>query len=351
MDHFVFNFFRKFRPIGFLCLVSIILSGCSEPKAKQTADSEDSLSWPLGIKHVGAVYFEADVGELEVEVFKKDLASATRSQRMRLFLSAPDGRLVDEFVIPAHDFGANTQKDTWGPIQQYILRADVKYPGIYTMLVTFEEYRYGEGAVWGFETNADRFMMDAGGGHKDGPRNERIIMDNPGVPGEICFVPEPGSFKIELSGLPDDMGTLTLLDADDVLVQEFIGVNGEISTEIAKGQGNRDGVWRLRLPSQQVIAEIEGVTKWRDASSGEGQLALWTTSRDRFFDLEAKYWLLRPRHLTQVLDGENLGVRFTIFNPADAKMEIKLSPHLEGLDSELATQLNLGVGERNGVKR
>jgi len=333
--------FHRFQLGRLVCLALIFISSLFLSSA---VNAEDSFIWPLGIKHVGAVYIEAEVGELEVDVFKKDLASAPRNQRMRIFLSAPDGRLVDEFVLPAHDFGQNVQKDVLGPVQRHVLRTKVKYPGIYTLLVTFEEYRYGEGAVWGFKTNASRYMLDAGSGHKGGTRNERIIMDNPGVPGEICFIPESGDFKIELANLPKDMGVITLLDAEDTLVSELNGVDGEVSVEIAKGIGNRDGVWRLRLPSQEVTAEIEGVTKWRDADSGERELALWTTSRDHYFDLEARYRLLRPRHLMQVLDDDQKpGVRFTVYNSVDARMEIALSPHQEGLGTGLTSELNLIV--------
>lgn len=282
-------------------------------------------NWPLGIKHVGAVYLEADEGDLEIEVFKKDSADFPQSQRMRLFLAAPDGSIVDEFVLPSHDFSEGRNAGAWGPTQSHTLRAKVDEPGVYTLLVTFEVYRYGEGAVWGFNTNAGRYMLDAGGGHKDDLRNERIMLDNPGVKGEICFVPQQGTFRIELTGLPQDVTALTLLDADDQLVRELAVRDGKVTETIAASAGNRDGVWRLLLPSQQVVAQIEGVTTWKTAEVGNRQMALWTTSRDQYFDLQSRYWLLRPRNLTRVVEQDKgAGVEYTVYNSGNEPIEVSI---------------------------
>lgn len=299
------------------------------------ATLQAQAKWPMGIKHVGAVYLEADKGELEIEVFKKDSADSPQSQRMRLFLAAPDGTIVDEFILPSHDFKGKRKEGGWGPKQSTTLRTTVDEAGVYTLLVTFEHYRYGEGAVWGFNTNARRYMLDAGGGHKDSARNERIMLNNPGVPGEICFMPQQGAFAIELTDLPKGVSRLTLLDADDNSVQELVVKDGGLKTVIAADKGNRNGVWRLLLPSQEVVAQIEGVTMWKDKATGDQQMALWTTSREKYFDLQRWYWLLRPRNLTRIVE-KNHGdkVEYSVYNSGQEPVTVNLEPRVGGSAAE-----------------
>ena len=188
--------------------------------------AEDDRIQPqsMSIGGTGGIYLLAELGELVVEVHKRDRHDGQRSTDLRAILVGPDRRHLDEAII--HGDGHAR------------LTAVVERKGVYVVNVTAAYDRYGERVWWGFRTNCPKYLIETSRGHKDARHQEPIVPAHDGGPFDICFLPREGEIGIDVSAegaasvivptpphessrpwrlhLPDGGDTWQLLTTDDL---------------------------------------------------------------------------------------------------------------------------------------
>ncbi len=232
----------------------------------------------------GGVYFLAAPGELRVEVHKRD-RSAERPTWVRAVLFGPDRAVLADEWLPAGSAEA--------PLQTLELRTAVANEGVYGLMISAANDRYGNDMRWGFRTNCPRYLVETSRGHRDARHQEPIVLGSPDRPGEVCFWPQPDALSIELRSLPVQAGAVTCVDAaGTVLATLAPDANGNATHAFPAGP--RAGApWRLRFPSYYADIAIDGVTRW-DERDDYPNLSLWTPDASSWFALHESRWLLTP---------------------------------------------------------
>ena len=326
-----------------LIVTGLMLAMClTAPFSASAADSSPALR--LGGN--GGLYLLAEPGELWIEIEKQDLNVKGRHTHLRAILLDPGRRVIDEQWLP--DDGRKRGGGP-GPLQRLRFATSVPRKGVYAVNITVTEDRYGEDFAWGFRTNCPRYLVETSRGHRDARHEEPLVLMSPGVPGDVCFLPQQGTFSIEVSALPDDAAALTLYAADG-----SIAGNLKVSPE-----GTASGTfecttaakpWRLHLPRFKAIINADGLTRWADREGGFANLSLWTPEAKSWFAFHENRWLITPYSRTAYADhGEEGSVAFEIHNNSPREQTIALDlefPAAQPLPAELSAQaITLSPGQ------
>ncbi|TWT78746.1 hypothetical protein CA13_01430 [Planctomycetes bacterium CA13] len=272
--------------------------------------NEGDISLRLG--GVGGVYFLAEPGELVIDVQKEDLNRSSRKTHLRAILVAPDRELVQELLIPDDGLPRGSKI---GPTQRIRFSTIVKQKGIYALNITVANDRYGAAMRWGFRTNCSKFLIETSRGHRDAAHEEPIVVDSPNQPGNICFVPQAGSFGIEMTGLAKSLDNALVFDADDRLVQSMqIDKQGKAACKFPSDKTRGEKPWRIHLDTFQATVHIDGVTRW-DRNDAYQDLCCWSPSRETWFPLLSYRWLMTPYQRTIYQGGDQHKIQaFRIHN-------------------------------------
>ncbi len=303
-----------------LSVVSIARAGTAQTDAKPTMD--------LAIGGTGGVYFLASPGELVIDVEKRDRNRRGGLRELRAILAGPDRRILQDVTIP--DDGRSKGGGP-GPVQQVRLSTRVPRKGVYALNVTVSGDRYGNDVVWGFRTNCPRYLIETSRGHRDEPHTEPIVLLNPDRPGNVCFVPAPRSFAIEVASLPKQVKTLQVFDAKGTPIETMqVGADGKASHTFAPDV-RRDAVpWRLHLARQQATIHIDGVTRWSRRNQYPN-LSYWTPEPTSWFSLRPHRWILTPYNRTVYgRPGQQGQVTFRVHNNAPRAMTVRLGIEFPG---------------------
>ena len=293
----------------------------AETDRKDTAMShEQPISLRLG--GVGGVYFLASPGELVVEVEKRDLNNGRGATHLRAILFGPNREVLGEQWIP--DDGAPNGKGP-GPTKRVRLAANVPRPGVYGLNVTVTNDRYGTQIVWGFRSNCPKYLVETSRGHKDIRHEEPIVLRNPDVPGDVCFMPRSGAFSLEVEGLAEGCETLTVHDARGEVV-ETLKADGRKVSHSFPADAHRDAVpWRLHFPKHHGVVHIDGVTRW-DKTDRFPNLGLWTPELGAWFPFLQNRWLLTPYSRTVYgTPGGQTDVAFQVHNSGSETRTVHLA--------------------------
>ncbi|MBX7255057.1 MAG: BNR repeat-containing protein [Candidatus Hydrogenedentes bacterium] len=240
---------------------------------------------------IGGIFLLPDTGELWVEVEKADLNRSDKPTFMTLILFGPDRQVLDEKTIP--DDGQAKGSGT-GPVQHARVATTVRGVGIYGVLVTVSNDRYGENVEWGFRTNCTHYVIETARGHRDADHEEPIVLRNPDVAGDVCFVPRAGEFTIDVAEASSESGPLELFNALDEKVGELpIGSDGTGSAKFRADTVSAMEPWRLHLPKYSGSVQIDGVTRWSQKDSFRDE-TLWSPQKDSWFGFAAVRWMLTP---------------------------------------------------------
>ena len=197
---------------------------------------------------------------------------------------------------------------------------------MYALQITVSNDRYGDNLVWGFRSNCQRYLIETSRGHRDRRHEEPIVLLNPGKPGDVCFLPRPGAFTIDLTGLPADAASVPVTDAQGALMHTLTRDEaGKAAHTFAADAGRGSTPWRLHFPSAQAVVEIDGVTRW---ASGDAypDLSLWSPDPASFFALHENRWLLTPYSRTlYTRPGQSGQIVFGVHNNATRERAIRLS--------------------------
>lgn len=277
---------------------------------------------------IGGVYFLAEPGELTIDVAKRDRNRRTTPTELRAILVGPDRKVLQEATIPDDGLPA---KGKLGPAQTVRLSTRVERKGVYALNVTVSQDRYGDAMIWGFRTNCPKYLIETSRGHRDERHMEPIVLDNPGRPGDVCFLPRQGAFDIEITGLSAGGDAPTVYDGRGKLVATLRAEAGGRAAGTLPADARREPLpWRLHLPEQRATIQIDGVTRW-DSDDLYPNYALWTPDIQSFFPLHAYRWLLTPyRRLLYGKAGEQGQIAFRLHNNSDREKTIRLAIEFPG---------------------
>ena len=277
----------------------------------------------LGIGGTGGIYFLASKGELVVEVEKRDRNRRGRPTELRAILVGPDRRVLQEAAIP--DDGRPKGSGV-GPARRARLSTQVERKGVYGLNITVSNDRYGDDIIWGFRTNCPHYLVETARGHRDVRREEPIVLLNPTRPGDVCFLPRQRAFAMELSGLPATVDAPSVYDSKGALIHSLpAGKHGRASHTFPPDV-HRDAVpWRLHLPAQKAVVQIDGVTRW-DSKDRFPNLPYWTPDPASWFPFPEYRWLLTPYSRTVYAQPGSEGtIAFRVHNNAGRMKAIDLS--------------------------
>lgn len=283
---------------------------------------------PFLIGGTGGAYFLAEPGTLVIELEKHDRNRREVRTDLRAILVAPDRQVLQDVTLPDDQKRADGKL---GPAQRVRLTAQVKRKGVYGLNVTVSNDRYGDNAVWGFRTNCQHWLIETARGHRDQRREEPIVLGGLSQPGDVCFLPRPGDFRMELSGLPRQNRTVTVYDAQDREIATLSADEKGRAQHDFPAKTSRDAVpWRLHLPLQQATVQIDGVTRW-DSHDAYPNLPCWTPEARSFFPLLPYRWILTPYQRTVYgAPGTSGEVAFRVQNNATAPRTIRLDLEFDG---------------------
>jgi len=312
----------------------------------ETIAAQNAPANELFIGGAGGVYFLAEPGELTVEVVKRDLNRNETRTELRAILAGPDRRVLQEAVIP--DDG-RPRGSGLGPVQRCRLSTRVERKGVYALNITVSLDRYGGAVVWGFRANCPKYVIETARGHKDARHEELIMLASPERAGDVCFMPRPGAFGIEVSGLPKGSVTPQLFDAKGALIAALsLNEKGQESCTIPADQQRPAVPWRLHFAAAQAMISIDGITRWA-GNDLQYDMALWTPELKSWFSFPENRWLLTPYSRTVYgKPGESKEMAFLIQNNAVRERTIQLALQFPG--GNWPAQLSAGQVTLGGKK-
>ena len=315
--------FRQAQLFGF-DLQRETKTGPPRQAARQaTPAGTDETSIKLGIGGCGGVYFLAEPGELTVDVEKRDRNRRGRRTDLRAILVGPDRKVLQDVTIP--DDAMRPASDP-GPPQRARLSTRVPRKGVYGLNITVSQDRYGDAIIWGFRTNCPRYLIETSRGHRDERHQEPIVLLNPDRPGDVCFLPRPGAFRVEVTDLPAGADALSVYDRRNMLVQTLrVEPGGRASGSFPADPRRGSSPWRLHLPAQQATVHIDGVTRW-DREDLYPNLSLWTPDPASWFPFQEYRWILTPySRLVYGRSGTQGEAAFRVHNSSDRAKTVKLA--------------------------
>ncbi|MFP3904286.1 MAG: BNR-4 repeat-containing protein [Armatimonadota bacterium] len=307
------------------------------------------MPWSIG--GTGGAYLLAEPGELEIELFKRDLKlRGARGTDLRAILAGPDREVIEEVVIPSTGGG-----DSPGPLQREVLTAEVNRPGVYALNLTVKGDRHGTNIEWAFNTNATAWVVETSRGHRDERHREPIVLTDAQGPANINFLPRAGEFEIEVEALPVDAEPLMLYDEtgaevaeipiiaeESWAIREYMRLGdymrlgppdeGEASARFTvpadETRGHRP--WRLHLPQGQAFVEIDGLTRWGGEDLYRNH-CVWTPEADSWFPWLQHRYLISPYQRTIYgQPGERSEVTFRVHNNAPEERTVQLALEFSG---------------------
>ncbi len=285
--------------------VLIVMSchGSEDSDPAGVVEAEERTT-PFAVRGWGSVYLLPEPGELEIVLEKQDLNRFHGADILVARLLGPDRELLDKVVIP--DDGNAVRGGGAGPIQQTVLRAEVKYRGLYKLdLEARTGHEAGHDLVWGIRTNAPRFMVES-----------LVSFMAPELSGEIWFRPPETDFEMEVRGIGSSQVARLQDERGEAIAVFDLTDAAEAVRTVPGAESPRGDPLGLFLEQQRASIRIEGVTESPDAAEEQyPHVTYWTPRGEAFFDVEDHRWLLHPYRVRLFPEAQKrLEVPFTVRN-------------------------------------
>jgi len=276
----------------------------------------------LRIGGCGGVYFLPQPGELVVEIMKQDL-NKRRPANVRAILFGPDRRVLEDLWIP--DDGRKRGSGS-GPVQTVRLSTLVEHRGLYGLMITSADDRYGSEVLWGFRTNCQKYLIETSRGHRDARHQEPLVLGNPEASGNVCFMPRRRAFSLEVRDLPKGVDALTVCDAAGEIIETLaVSAKGRVAHKFPADAHRAASPWRLHLPKFRGVVDLDGVTRWNRSDDFEN-VSLWTHEQSSWFPFHENCWLLTPYSRTVYgKPGEEVTLTFEVRNGSRAARSVDLT--------------------------
>jgi hypothetical protein len=312
-----------------LLVGAVSISAQEVAKETRGVKTTESESISLFIGGCGGVYFLPPKGELTVDLVKRD-RRPERPVAVRAILFGPDRTVLADQWFPAAAAPSSLR-----------LTTVVEHLGVYGLMVSAADDRYGTEMTWGFRSNCPRYLLETSRGHRDAAHQEPIVLAGAEA-GEVCFMPRQAAFTINLSELV--AGEVTCTDANGTVLATLTPTaKGQAATTFAAGTPRPAVPWRLRLPRAQGVIHLDGVTRW-SPSDDYPDLSLWTPTASSWFAFHENRWLLTPYSQTLYgQPGSEQTLEFRVHNNALAERTVALSLELPAGDAGSATLSSASV--------
>lgn len=330
-----------------------VVNSCTQSKGQADVAAEMG-EWTPRIGGVGGVFFNAEKGPLVIEIEKQDLNLSKSPTALRVILTGPDRAVIDDQWIP---HAGLTSGAGIGPGQSLQLETYLDRPGVYAVMITAANDRYGENIIWRFRTNCEKYMIETSRGHKDEEHKEPIVLKDPETETDLCFLPQNGAFDILITGMDESVKFVELKDSKDQQIA-ILKVENDTVFQTIKAGGRESIPWKLHFPKAQAKVEIEGVTEWKDDGTTwffeNSNGALWTPVSDSWFPIQSNRWLIAPHNrLIYGQSGEQKTTIFKIHNNGKEPENVSLSLEFpqEKWNVELSSQVvKLAPNEKKEVQ-
>lgn len=302
----------------------------------------------------GAAYFQLEPGTFHLQLFKKDSQKPgshwDTDRRLRAQLFSPSRELLATLELP--DAGSRGYDDAgWSPPVSGDMDVEIKQSGVYFLLVTVKRNSYFTSVYWGFESNAEKFMIDAGGGHVDTARIESIALLRGSDPLEVVYKPLDPAYSFSVQGLSENVKTIGIQNTNSTNIQSIPVEKGSVQAILQKSlSGQADSPLVVNLgDTTGAKLQIEGITTWQANQSP--RIPLWTTRASAWFDVEKTRWLLWPRYQRVYLEDEcSAPAKVMLRNVRNEPMEVTLLIEGGGAVSNQTVMRTLQPGEECPVQ-
>lgn len=335
---------KYFQTIFFVLFLAGLQTSCTPSNINK--DNRPIGEWTPKFGGCGGIFLNASKGVLAVEIEKEDLRDDGRSRILRAVFVGPDRRVISDL---------NTSEETDG--RTIRLETHVDRPGVYAVMVTVSNDRYGENTAWRFRTNSEKYIIETSRGHKDQQHKEPIVLVDLEKETDVCFLPQNEEFDILVTGLADDVQAIELSDANEQQVALLEVMNDTAFYRVTKGE--RTAVpWKLHFPKAQAKIEIEGVTNWdlnsrSDFFSEYPGGAFWTPNIENWFNFHNNRWLITPyNHVSYNEPGKQQSAVFKVHNNGVTPEKIKLKLEFPGRKWNVRlsrAEINLDPNEEHDI--
>ncbi|PRD56599.1 BNR-4 repeat-containing protein [Sphingobacterium gobiense] len=321
---------RFFIYSAFIFVILGITTSYMSPEVNESDMQQNE--WTPKFGGCGGIFFHAKEGPLTVEIEKTDLKADSRTRSLRATFIGPDRKVLKDIHTSEESEGKSLR-----------LEAYVNRPGIYAVMVTISNDRYGENTSWRFRTNCDKYIIETSRGHKDQRHEEPIVLVDPEKETDLCFMPQRNGFNILITGLSDEVKKIELRDASDQHIT-FLEVHNDTAFHHVE-EGRRLMVpWKLHFPKALAKVVIEGVTNWGIGYKSDFFYeypggAFWTPDTEKWFTLHDNRWLVTPySHTSYDQSGKEQSAIFKVHNNGTTPKKVKLE--LEFPDEKWNIQLS-----------
>ena len=271
--------------------------------------------WTPAIGKGGGAFFFPQPGELTIEIEKCDHNEHNAQVELRASLFGPDHQIIQEEHIAPANPSAGSGID---PEQSIHLSTNVQRPALYSLIIANDH-----NIIWRLRTNSARYLLETSPDHKDAAHQEPINLLDPDREDNICFLPKPNAFTIDISDIPDSVKEITLHGAADTPIATLPVSDGTATHTVEPGKRGISP-WRLHFPSARATVHIDGTTRW-PGDDPYPNLSLWSPHRESWFPLHRYRWLLKPYNKTVYSQpGEEKSLAFQLHNNSDREFTANL---------------------------
>ncbi len=251
----------------------------------------------VAIRGDAVIHLRPDSDVLAVRIEKRDLNIYDGEDVLRATLLSPDRRVVAEIGIP--DDGNAKKGGGVGKPQAETIQTRPAEPGVYRLCVL----PAGD-LVFNFAPNCKRYMVEGD-----------IFLNDYRLATDVFFMPPTGKFTIRANAVhKPGVQKLPLYDAAGKLVHTFDlpAVRKPATFTVPAAQGDRTGLWRIKVGKQDVQISIQNVR-------------YWTPVAESYFPVHKTQMMLTPYSRQVYLQpGESTRVEFTLRNRAAKPQQMDL---------------------------
>jgi hypothetical protein len=264
----------------------------------------------------GTVYLRVAAGTTHVMVRKRDLNIYAGGDVLRVTVSDPLMRVVEQAEIP--DDGMATKGARAESLQERSFSIASARAGVVRVKI-----EPNGDMVWGLRSDAEKLMVDG-----------TMMLNAPEFSARLYFAPPKGTFLAEIQAIHSPgFQTVPLLDAGGRVVHRFalVKANEYVPFEVPAEAGDRNGLWQVEVGKADVMLRL-------------AEPCRWTLDPTWWFDLPDQSWRLLPRQVVRYAQpGDTVAAQLYLYAPRDVRGDVVA----EALKEEQAPRLAVRVARVN----
>jgi hypothetical protein len=260
----------------------------------------------------GTVYLRVGAGTTQITVRKRDLNIYAGGDALRVTVSDPLMRVVEQAEIP--DDGTDQKGRRSESVQERAFSVTSARAGVVRVRI-----QTNGDLVWGLRSDAEKLVVDSA-----------MMLNDPEFSARLCFKPPTGEFLAEVQAIHSPgFQTVPMLDASGRVVHRFVleTANQFVPFKVPATAGDRSGLWRVEVGKADVKVQLP-------------KPCPWTLDPAWWFDLPDRSWRLIPRQVVRYARaGETVTARVYLYAPKDVGTKVTA----EALKEEQAPRLGVRI--------